>query len=154
MELAFEIPEHLPRPKTHQPPVSIAVLTALAETSPVTLPDVTKWVDELNQAILETKVWPRSNAIPRYSSPTSCLQRGIHELVHQDFGTFQRQLDASRNIQRRLAVLTTNVHALGEELNNEGVSGYYFGTRMVYQVCLYRMAYFPPCLPLCAITQI
>ncbi|KIM34270.1 hypothetical protein M408DRAFT_93152 [Serendipita vermifera MAFF 305830] len=102
MELAFELPEHLPRSprsKNEQPQTSTAVLTALAEASPVTLADTTKWVNELDNAILETK-------------------KGIHDLIHQDYDAFQRQLDSSKSIQRRLATLTSNVNALGTELDN------------------------------------
>lgn len=64
MELAFELPEHLPQSKSQQPQTSRAVLTALAEASLVTLADATRWVNELDKAVLETKVWAPSHVIP------------------------------------------------------------------------------------------
>ena len=63
MELAFELPDHLPRSKSQQPQTSTAVLTALAEASPLTLVDTTRWVNELEEAVLETKVRPPSNVV-------------------------------------------------------------------------------------------
>lgn len=56
MELAFELPEHLPRSKSQPPQTSTAVLTAISEASPITLADTTNWVNELESAILATKV--------------------------------------------------------------------------------------------------
>lgn len=56
MALAFPLPDHLQPSRPKQPDVSTAILTALAEESPLSLASTTKWVKELEQAILETKV--------------------------------------------------------------------------------------------------
>lgn len=56
--MAFTVPDHLPRATSkQQPEVSTAILTALAEETPVTLASTSKWVKELEQAIAETKVY-------------------------------------------------------------------------------------------------
>lgn len=64
MDLAFPLPEHLPRAKPHGNDnlQATAILTAMAETSPLTPSATSTWIKQLDAAIMETKASPIGNS--------------------------------------------------------------------------------------------
>ncbi|KAG8819118.1 hypothetical protein FRC17_010600 [Serendipita sp. 399] len=100
MEMAFPIPDHLPRANQfRQADVSTSILTALSETSPITLAQTNDWVKQLNDAINQTEL-------------------AIHNRIHGDLKAFERQLEASQSIQRRYTTLTSHIAQLHTELED------------------------------------
>ncbi|PVG03395.1 hypothetical protein CPB86DRAFT_804351 [Serendipita vermifera] len=99
MDLAFPVPEHLPRAKTQQPDISTQILTALGESSVVTIQSTDKWTDEIEQAILQIK-------------------KSVHDRLHQESTTFDKQMGESKNVQIRLGTLTSKADSLSSDLTD------------------------------------
>ncbi|CCA66727.1 hypothetical protein PIIN_00408 [Serendipita indica DSM 11827] len=97
--MAFPIPQHLPRATFQQPETSTTVLTSLADASTVTLELTSELIRKLNEEIQKT-------------------ENAIHSRIHDDLEAFERQLDTSRSVHRRLTTLHTNVDALYSELED------------------------------------
>ena len=53
------------------------------------------------------------------------MQRKIYNRIHEDLLSFNRQLEMSTSVQKRLITLRTNVHELSTELDDPEASGKY-----------------------------
>jgi hypothetical protein len=54
------------------------------------------------------------------------MQRKIYERIHEDSLSFNRQLEASRSVQRRLITLKANVDNLRTEFDDPEVSNHLY----------------------------
>jgi len=118
--MAFPVPSHLPRNATSQD-ISSRILSKIASTSAKALNAdlAASWVEELDQAILESKVhYPVSNPTCVLTSP----QTKIHERIHGDLPSFEQQLASSKAVQERFTALTTNVNMLCDAVSHPEVA--------------------------------
>ena len=53
------------------------------------------------------------------------MQRKIYDRIHEDLLSFNRQLEMSRSVQKRLIALRQNVHELSTEFNDPEASDKY-----------------------------
>jgi len=53
------------------------------------------------------------------------MQRKIYDRIHEDLLSFNRQLEMSTSVQKRLITLRANVHELSTELNDPEASDKY-----------------------------
>ncbi|KAL0953809.1 hypothetical protein HGRIS_004990 [Hohenbuehelia grisea] len=99
--MAFPIPAHLPR-KNSSRDVTSSILNKLDEATGQTLNAslAASWLTELDESIRSTK-------------------QSIHDRIHDDLPNFERQLQSSQSVQTRLALLKTNVDALGHTVSND-----------------------------------
>lgn len=62
-----------------------------------------------------------------------CIQKRIHERIHQDLPAFEQQVASSKSVQERLHSLTSNVDCLNNRLSNSEVRTPPNGTKMGQQ---------------------
>lgn len=123
--MAFPVPSHLPRNAASQD-ISSKILSKIGSTSVKTLSaDLTaSWVEELDQAILESKVCPIFICYYTSHYILSFLQTKIHERIHGDFPLFEQQLASSKAVQERFSALTANVNTLSDAVSHPEVAGF------------------------------
>ncbi|CAG8714854.1 1843_t:CDS:2, partial [Acaulospora colombiana] len=107
MDHAFPVPEHLPRARTQQPDISTQILTALGESSSMTIQSTDKWADEIDQAILQIKL-----------SSQVLLQKSVHDRLHQESTAFDKQMRESKSVQVRLGSLVSKADSLSSDLTD------------------------------------
>ncbi|KAK7061029.1 ribosome biogenesis protein ytm1 [Paramarasmius palmivorus] len=98
--MAFPIPAHLPRkPETQD--VTSKILSRMDEATSKTLNAslAKSWLDELDTTIRDTK-------------------ERIHDRMHADYPQFERELESSITIQKRLKTLKSNVDDLQSSINS------------------------------------
>src|SRR5579863_5759910 len=111
--MAFPVPSHLPRNPASQD-ISSRVLSKIGSTSAKALnADLSaSWVEELDQAILESKVCRIFICYCTLHSILTLPQTKIHERIHEDLPLFEQQLASSKAVQERFSALTANVNLL------------------------------------------
>ena len=71
------------------------------------------------------------------------MQRKIYDRIHEDLLSFNRQLEMSRSVQKRLIALRQNVHELSTEFNDPEASDKYSTHQCQYADRLYSKVSYP-----------
>ena len=124
--MAFPVPSHLPRNPASQD-ISSRVLSKIGSTSAKALnADLTaSWVEELDQAILESKVCRIFICYCTLHYILTLPQTKIHERIHGDLPLFEQQLASSKAVQERFSALTANVNMLCDAVSHPEVAGFF-----------------------------
>lgn len=128
IHMAFPVPSHLPRNPASQD-ISSRILSKIGSTSANALNAdlAASWVEELDQAILESKVC--SIFIYCYTLHIYRIltlpQTKIHERIHGDLPLFEQQLASSKAVQERFSALTANVNVLRDAVSHSEVAGFF-----------------------------